>query len=148
MNMNFLKIGLMGLGAALLLSACGRCGHHSDRFEKMSGKVAKKVASKLKLDEGQKAKLEAVRATLLEKHAEMKSKRADHLSEVLGLIRSESFDKSKASALADEHHKSMQGVKDKLIGQIAEFHASLSPGQREELAKMLDKHASCHVPKK
>ena len=131
------------MGAAVLAAGCGRC--HGDWAEKYAGKLVKKLGSKLDLDGAQKAKLEAVKTTLLAKHAEMKGKRAGHLNDVLGLIRAEKLDKAKVNALIDEAQKARAEAKDKLLDQVADFHDSLRPEQREKLAKLVEDKAKCYL---
>ena len=139
--MKWILGGIAALGLAAV--GCGRC--HGDKLEYYSGKIVKRLASKLDLDEAQKGKLEAVRATILAKHSEMKGKGADDLAGVLTLIRAEKLDKAKVNQMIDEHQKTRQEVKDKLIDQVADFHDSLKPEQREKLAKLVEDKAKCYL---
>jgi Spy/CpxP family protein refolding chaperone len=126
-------------GAAVLLSGCHRrCGWHHDPQQKADW-IAKKVASELDLDAQQKAKLDAIKAALLARQADFRAVHAGLKDVLLGQLRASSVDTAKLNQALDEREAKIKELRGFLVGEFSEFHAMLTPAQREKLAAKLER---------
>lgn len=125
-------------GAAFLLSGCHRrCGWRHNTQDKADW-VAKKVASELGLDAAQKAKLDTLKADLLNKQADFRALHAGLKELLIGEIRSGSIDTAKLNQGLEAREAQMKALRAFLVADFAEFHAILTPAQREKLAAKLE----------
>jgi periplasmic protein CpxP/Spy len=126
-------------GAAFLLSGCHRrCGWQHSPQERADW-AAKKIASELGLDAGQKAKLDTIKAALLAREADFKAVHAGLKEMLIGQIRAGSVDSAALDKGLEEREAKMKDLRGFVIAEFAEFHALLTPAQREKLAAKLEK---------
>ena len=127
------------IGAVCLLSGCHRrCGwRHSP--EQKADWIAKKVASELGLDAAQKAKLDTIKAALLSRQADFRAVHAGLKELLIGQIRVSSVDTAKLNQALDEREAKIKELRGFAVAEFAEFHAMLTPAQREKLAAKLEK---------
>jgi Spy/CpxP family protein refolding chaperone len=98
------------------------------------------MAKELKLDDGQKAKLEKIKDEFLAKRPEMSKTREDAIKEANELMRSAEIDKAKLDALvakSQTHANDMVGF---IASKFTEIHDMLTPEQREKLVAQIEKH--------
>ncbi len=133
------------VGAACLLSGCHRrCGWRHDP-EQRANWIAKKVASELGLDAAQKAKLDTIKSALLARQGDFKALHAGLKDLLIGQIRASAIDTGKINQALDEREAKMKELRGFVVGEFAEFHAILTPAQREKLAAKLEKlDRRCH----
>jgi periplasmic protein CpxP/Spy len=126
-------------GAAFLLSGCHRrCGWHRSPEERADW-VARKIASELGLDAAQKAKLDTVKAALLARQSDFKAVHAGLKDLLIGQIRSASVDTAALDKGLEEREAKMKELRAFAVAEFAQFHAILTPAQREKLAAKLEK---------
>jgi Spy/CpxP family protein refolding chaperone len=125
-------------GAVFLLSGCHRrCGWHHSPQEKADW-IAKKVASELGLDAAQKAKLDTIKAALLARQADFRAVHAGFKDLLIGQIRASAVDTAKLTQGLEEREAKIKELRGFLVAEFAEFHAMLTPAQREKLAAKLE----------
>jgi len=146
MNMRtYGRRGLFTLGllaafvAAVGMAGCGhRCRHKHDPAERAAW-VTKKIASKLDLNDAQKAKLEIVKEEILAQREKARQEREEEFRTVITQVRSERLDTGKLKALITRRHQRMEEAAPSVLQKIADFHASLTEIQREKAAKEIEK---------
>jgi Spy/CpxP family protein refolding chaperone len=122
-------VATVGLGAAA-------CNRHSPehRAEWITGKIA----SELDLNDAQKVKLDAVKTEFLAVRKEVHKDRAQTFKDLIAQVRAKDLDTRKLQAIVEAKTKAVETASPRVIGRIAEFHASLSEQQRDKLATKLE----------
>jgi periplasmic protein CpxP/Spy len=142
--MNKSKIALIVVGALLAIGLAvffgGRAYFLSLSPEQKAEKIAGRIACSLNMTDDQKGKFNGIVKSVVEKMKPYHNDRANMKSEIISIIRSESFDKKRVEALTDKKMKDMQELRPFFIEKIAEVHAMLTPEQKEKLVVMLEKH--------
>ena len=138
----------MGLVAALLgASLVAGCGHSSRgrwsddpaRMEEHVEKHVDRLLSKLDATDEQRQKVYALRDRVIpDLLALMKGHGADR-KEFVELWNQPTFDAAKLNALVDKRVDEFRAAGHNLANAAAEFHALLTPEQREKLGKMCEK---------
>ena len=144
----WIKRSLIGLTAATLIAggliACGGHGHHArggwseERLTELRGKAIERISERLTLNADQRQKLSAVADELLASRQAMRGGTADPRSELLGLIGSPTFDRSRAQALLEQKTQVVQGQGPKLIAAFGAFSDSLTPAQQQQVREALE----------
>jgi protein CpxP len=129
---------LFGIGLAVFLG--GRAYFMSLSPEQKAEKFASHVACRLSMTDDQKGKFNGIVKSVVDKMKPYHNERSNMKSDIISIIRSESFDKKRVEALADKKMKDMQELRPFMIEKIAEVHAILTPEQKEKLIAMLEKH--------
>ena len=104
----WIALALVG-GLALGASAMG-C-HHRHPGGKMAyygDKIVKKMSKKLDLDEAQKAKLDAMKETMLQARKDFKEERGNQMEDFVAMLRSEDFNEKKANDWLDKKQAKME----------------------------------------
>lgn len=137
---------LAGAGALLLMGGLLTIGcsgpqrmHGCGSPEKKAEWVVKKISKELKLNEGQKATLTAIKDDLIKKHKELKPDQTVFHDKVKALLLSDNINADQVKRLMDEKRESHAAMKDYLISKIIEFHAILTPEQKQLLVDKLEK---------
>lgn len=131
--------------SALALSGChSRCGGGSTP-EKKADHIAKKLASKLDLSDEQKLKLDKIKLDLLGRKGDFQAIHGGMKDLLLGQLRAGTVDTSAISQGWDDREAKMKEMRGFLVAEFSEFHAMLTPAQREKLAVHLEKMGRhCH----
>lgn len=120
--------------SALVVAGCYRTPEQRAEW------FVKRMASELKLDDAQKAKLEKIKDEFLAKRPEMKKVHEETVKEANELMRSAEIDKVKLDALiakSQTHANDMVGF---IAAKFTEIHDMLTPEQREKLVAHIEKH--------
>ena len=144
----WLKRTLVGLfGASVLfgsLAACSHDGHHRHGWNSMSEedvakvktRVIDKAASRLDLDEAQKAKLGVVADKLREQRNALVAG-GDPREQLRGIVAGPQFDRTKAQALIEGKTGSIQTKSPEVVAALADFYDSLRPEQQAKVRDMM-----------
>jgi Spy/CpxP family protein refolding chaperone len=126
-------IGILGVGS-LVFVGCRHPGHQRGAAFMMDY-----MAEALDLTDTQQTMANSYKDEILAKietrHSE-KKKLHDELKNQLG---SDTIDTVRVKTLIAEHRSGMDDVIDLVVDRIADFHATLSPEQREKLVSKLEK---------
>ena len=142
--------GVTGLVVIALLGGifvgCGHRAYHSGSQDPGMHVewLSEKIADRLELTTDQKARLEEIVTDLHEKRQEGQEWRKSARQDVINLVRQEQIEQKDIDRLVDMHRQRMDKLITYLSGQIIEFHALLTPEQREKLAGEIEKHEPGH----
>lgn len=124
---------------ALALSGCNhRCGMGKSP-EKKADHIAKKLASELDLSAEQKLKLDKIKLDLLGRKGDFQSIHGGMKDLVLGQLRAGSVDTAAVNKGLEDREAKMREMRGFLVAEFSEFHAMLTPAQREKLAVHIEK---------
>ncbi len=146
----WLKRTLIGVfGASVLfggLAACSHRSHHGwgahgmsdEDHARMHARMIDRVASRLDLDEAQKAKLGVVAERL---HAGRQALRGDTdpRADVQALVAGNTFDRVKAKALIDAKTAAVQTQSPEVIAAFGDFYDSLKPEQQQKVRDFMQR---------
>jgi len=144
------KLVLAALGAALVVGGYltltgfrghGGCGHGGGpaRMERMLGAHLDDLLDDVHATPEQRAKITAVKERLV---AEGKALRGDHRTERKDLLAqwdSPNPDVNRIHAMIDQRGESMKGFAHKVADGLGEVHAVLTPEQRAQLSKKMQR---------
>ncbi|MCD4812690.1 Spy/CpxP family protein refolding chaperone [bacterium] len=135
-------VGVLVMGGIALMTGCG--GPHKRVFhrspEKMVNFITHKIAGELKLNQEQKSTLSTIKEELLARH---KANRGDHsamFEETKAMILADQIDPAKLNDIINKKMKKHAMIKDFLVSEFVEFHAILTPEQRQIMVDKLTKH--------
>lgn len=146
----WLKRTLVGLfGATVLvggLAACSQRHRHGDGWQaiseqdaaKMKERLLDRAASKLDLDEAQKARLGIVADKMREQRDALVAG-GNPRDELRSLIAGASFDRAKAKALVDAKTGAITAKSPELIAAFGDFYDSLKPEQQAKVREYLER---------
>jgi len=124
---------LVGLGTTLFVGCHHRGGHKGADF------MVDYLTEVLDLTEGQEEMADAFKNEILSKAKEMHADKETMHAEIKAQLSSDAIDTERVKAMIVTHRKEMEVVMNLAVDRIAEFHASLSPEQRDKLIKKLEK---------
>ena len=113
------------------------CARKAWTPEARAEKIVKKLVSKLNLNQEQTAKLYQIKNELLAKSKENRMKRVQIRNEIVSQIRGSSVDTEKINKVFSESEDKRIETRKYFITKFAEFHAVLTPEQRNKLADMV-----------
>ena len=131
---------------SLVFVGCGRRGYHStvedskERMEWFSGKIA----DRLDLSANQKSRVEELLTELHDKRGEGRQWHQSVRQEMLALVRQEQVDQEDINRVVEPVRQHMEEIVAFAGDRIIEFHALLTPAQREKLAKEIEDHQPGH----
>jgi Spy/CpxP family protein refolding chaperone len=136
------KIGIIVISAisvaALLFTGC------KPREPRGPGHMVKRIfdeiSDELNLTESQTTQLLSIRDELIEKGREMHKDREKMHEKLSQLILSDSIDPNKVKAEARKKHARFGDLIELTIDRLAEFHATLTPEQKESLVGLMEEH--------
>lgn len=133
-------LAFLGLGmAALGVVGChGRGGTPEAR----AAWVSEKVASRLELDDAQKAKLNVVRAALTDAMKEFQGVRDVGRSTLRSELGKETMDAAKLTAAIQAHLDVVSRRAPDVVAAVVDLHSSLRPDQRENAKAFAEKRLS------
>ena len=101
--------------------------------------IISRVSQRLDLNEGQKAKLEALGQTFLGVRQDFIKTRSEGRVVMAELLSEPELDRERARAQFQEHQEALTGHSGEVIDAIAEFSDSLNPEQRKTVVEWLNR---------
>ena len=139
---NVIFIILSSLFLATGFAAC-RHGHHPGGFDKFDVEAAtNRIASKLDLDQTQKAELKEIATEIAAKAKDMHADRETRHQEFADLVRQASVSNDTVKQMIAEKMDKMQELAYFATDRLVAFHATLTPEQREKVAEHIESHGS------
>lgn len=124
----------------LVLLAFANCRHHS--LADKADWIAKRIASELDLNDKQKVELQRIKKEILDKKNELGVKMFPE--DIIDQIRLPQIDETKVSKSFEQNDAKRDQMRIFMTKKFIEFHAILTPEQRNKLAdkitKLLKKH--------
>jgi Spy/CpxP family protein refolding chaperone len=139
---NVVIVTIVGLFLATGFTACKHNAHLGgfDRFDMEA--ITNRIAAKLDLTESQKADLEEMVAAFAEKAKAMHADHESRHAEMAELIRQETINQEMVDQMIAEKFDRMKEMTNFAVAQLIDFHATLTPEQREKIAQHMEEHAS------
>lgn len=139
--------GLFATGA--LLGGLAACSHGVHRhgwhamsdadMAQMKTRLVDRAASKLDLDEAQKAKLAVLADQMQAQRKAFIGNTADPRADLQALVSGPTFDRAKAAALIEGKVGAVQTQSPAVVAALADFYDSLKPEQQAKLRSYMDK---------
>ena len=124
--------------------ACAKHRFQSKSPEEKAEWVVQKISGELDLDEAQEAKLNEIKTELLAKHKSFKGDKEQIWDELHTQLRSDKIDQEKVNSIFTEKEAQFSEMRAFAVTKFAEFHAVLTPEQKNTLVEKLDKmHDRC-----
>ena len=124
------------VGGMLFFTGCRRDGgHHPD-----PQKIVAKLSDKLDLDESQRDRLTEMVTDLEAEIVALHEDEGDSRQAAIEMIRSEAVNATDLQALYGSKREMVDLMAEKVIPYLVEFHALLTPEQRETLAAKIEDH--------
>ncbi len=137
------KIHIVSL-LAILAVTLTVAGCYRPSAEERADKIVSRIASKLDLNDTQKAKLNAIKDEFMAKAPAWRKTREETFTELIALMKEPTIDQAKLNTLVEKN----KGQADELVGFIfakfAEFHDMLTPEQRAKAAKEMEEWKGHH----
>jgi len=125
----------------IAIFAFSNCRHRS--MEQRAEWVVKKISSDLSLDDKQKAELQRIKKEILDKKKELDVKLIPE--EIVEQVRVAQFDEAKVNKAFETSGIKRDQMRIFMVKKFSEFHAVLTPEQRNKLAdritELLKKHS-------
>ena len=121
---------------AILFAGAGTLafvGCHGHSPEGKADWVVEKMTRELELDEDQTAQLHQIKENILEKAREARANRGIIRETVTAELEKETIDQERLNQMVDERLAHIKEMATFVIAELAEFHAELTPTQREKL---------------
>ena len=139
---NVLIITLLSMFMVTGVVAC-KYGHHSRGFDEFDLEAAvNRIASRLDLDESQKADLKKITTEIAAKAKEMHGDQEAHHKELADLVRQETISRDTVDQMVADKMEKMQLMADFAADRLIAFHATLTPEQREKIAKHIEERSA------
>jgi Spy/CpxP family protein refolding chaperone len=100
--------------------------------------MEKRIQSYLDLDDIQRVKLRSLKLEFLNQNEARRSERDRINQQIKELILSPSLDTQKLNSIIGKKNELMSNPNPSLLSKLADFHNSLTPEQRQRIAKKLD----------
>ena len=130
-----IAVVLLAVGGFAYAKFRGGCSGPEGRSEWITSRISQRLG----LNEGQKAKLEALRQTYLGVRQDFIKNRTEGRGVMAELLSEPSLDRERAQAQFHEHQQTLTGHSREVIDAIAEFSDSLNPEQRETVVEWLNR---------
>ncbi len=116
------------------------CKHHPPSFDKIAEFVTKRLTKELDLNENQKTILEKLKNEVLAKRKELQVHGPGFMpKEMVEEIRKDKIDEAKAIKHFESESAKHVAFRSFILKKFTEFHASLTPEQRNKLADLIQK---------
>lgn len=141
----FITFGLV-LGAFLLAGfwGCQRAAAHGDGNDAFSRHkvdwVKKELTDKLELTETQEAELDRIIETVKAEHADLHAAYPDFRSAFFDELRKDQLTAGEIRELFESRRPAFEEMMTVILEGIADFHAVLTPEQREKLVAEMEAH--------
>ncbi|MDX1486778.1 MAG: Spy/CpxP family protein refolding chaperone [Acidiferrobacterales bacterium] len=126
--------------AVVLVASLGTVTACSFSDERVAKIMVDHTARKLELSDQQKARLFDVATVALEFHADMKKDEKQLRQEWLTMYHSDKLDTDRINAVLTEKEEIFRRYSRRLVADIAEFHSTLTPEQKEKILELLEKN--------
>lgn len=123
--------------AALSFTACRPWWHKT--MQERAGYIAKKISSKLDLNDSQNQKLNAMRDEVVKKLEANEKEMIQISREFEQLVRADKMDTKKLKELKDRRAAIHTDVEAVMMDKLVEFHGILTPEQHTKAADLLKK---------
>jgi Spy/CpxP family protein refolding chaperone len=137
----FIVLVVAIVGAAFLLAGC-----KPKSPEQAMNRIFKDLSRELNLSEVQKTQLLGIKEELMEKGREMHEEKEKMHEDMTRLVLSDRIDPDEVKSEAKKKHAGMEEVFNHAVDRLAEFHSTLSPEQKTQLVKLMDKHKKRRPP--
>jgi len=107
--------------------------------EQRAEKIVKVISRQLKLNDDQRAKLEAVKVELKAAREASKPTRAEVLDTLISQVNGKELDAQVLRGLMEQRRAEVDRVSPNVIAKLIEFHATLTEQQKQKLAARLTK---------
>lgn len=134
-----LVLATVGLIAIAGLAGCRRGAHLIRNPEKRVEWIVNHISKELDLNDAQKAKLKIMAQDIKAKHKAMRAENAQNFDQFTAQIRKDKLDMNVINSLIDKKHETMQQIRPFALEKLTEFHAMLTPEQRNKLADKMEK---------
>jgi len=124
------------LGVFLTATLLSGCMGHSP--EDRANFIVHRIKNELDLNDTQMAKLEGIKNQWLENQKAQKPMREAEANKVIAMVRSDKLDVTALKAMIKDHEDKINDFSPKLLDSLADFHASLTPQQREKMATRME----------
>jgi len=122
--------------AAPFLIGCKPPRHPEDMVEQ----IFKDISDELNLTEAQKTLLSSIRDEFIEQGRKRQEEQERMHQDLSRLIMSDRIDTDEVKARIKEKHAEFENMIDLAVDRLAEFHDTLTPDQKEQLVKLMEKH--------
>ena len=134
-------ICLIVLAGIFLAAGFGCAKKKPERFEEKLGQMIDKISSSLDLTESQKLTTAVIKEEILKNNAEKKKALPAEMKEMEAAftkqIEGEKFNEKELNKIMDAQAAKKEEMRRFMIGQLAKFHAILTPAQRKKLTEIL-----------
>lgn len=103
----------------------------------MKARMVDKVAQRLKLDDAQKTRLNALADALRAQHQALRAGGADPRAEIQSLVAGNTFDRAKASMLIESKLAAVRTQSPAVVTAAADFYDSLRPEQQAQVREFM-----------
>jgi uncharacterized membrane protein len=125
------------VGGMLFFTGCRRnAGHHPD-----PERIVNEISDRLSLDETQRSRLREMVTELEAEMVALHDAEPDPHQLAAEMIRSQRLDSIELHQLYTAKREKVDRLAEKVIADLVEFHALLSPEQRETLADRIENHS-------
>jgi protein CpxP len=107
--------------------------------ERRAAWMTEKIASRLDLSEEQKIRLNGLKDELMEKGREIHASRLAVKNEMVAQLRNDKIDRERLKEAVKKEEAKLDDAVSDLVAHLAEFHDSLTPEQRAELIRIVEK---------
>ena len=144
-----IKSAVIGLIAiiviGLFVAGCSKHRFYNKSPEEKAEWAVAKISSELDLDDGQKAKLDEIKAEVLAKHQNFAGMKTELWDEMHKQVTTDTIDEQKLNDLFAGKETQFSEMRTFMVSKFAEFHAVLTAEQRITLAeKMTKTHERWH----
>ena len=119
---------------ALVNAGCARTP------EQRAQHLVKHISDELKLDENQQKQLERIKDEFMTKRSEMGKMREEIFEEMLSLMKDAQVDQKSTDSVVEKNQNRTNELIQFFFSKFAEFHAILTPEQREKVIALMEKH--------
>ena len=134
---------LITLFSFLLFAGVGACrhGHHRGGFDEFDLEAAtNRIASRLDLSESQKTELKEIITNIATRAKEMRADRETRHRELANLVHQDTITRETVDMMITEKFDQMRDLADNAASRLIAFRATLSPEQRDKIAKHIEEH--------
>ena len=122
---------LLGVGAA-------GAGYKHQRGHYGPEHMDESISERLELTAEQKEKLEAVKEAIIQGRAQMRQDREEVMNEIIAEVRKPEMDQARVMDLIAQRASRIDGMAQRVVGPIIEFHKSLHDEQRQKIINRLE----------